>query len=139
MGEVSPGKPAVFQGDSPSSSRSADGSSTDGPAGGGIIGSGGLGLTAHAMSRMEQVNHESRALICRLWAAHPFQTQDGTEEPSEERLCLFFVFADPCLSNQPYPERRGKSVVGSVFFQQSRRVARSSMTVCYLTFPVAHG
>lgn len=52
LGEVSPEEAAVMRGDSPSSSRSGGGG------GGGAVGGmgvGGLGLTAHAMSRMEQV------------------------------------------------------------------------------------
>lgn len=53
MGEVSPEEPAVLLGDSPSSSRSGGGGGSTG--GGGVMGVGGLGLTAHAMSRMEQV------------------------------------------------------------------------------------
>lgn len=51
MGEVSPEEPAVLQGDSPSSSRSGGGGGGS-TGGGGVMG---LGLTAHAMSRMEQV------------------------------------------------------------------------------------
>ena len=62
MGEVSPDEPAVLQGDSPSSSRSGGGSSTGGAGGGGILGAGGLGLTAHAMSRMEQVRENGRTM-----------------------------------------------------------------------------
>lgn len=54
MGEVSPEEAAVLRGDSPSSSRSGGGGGGGGGAAGGM-GVGGLGLTAHAMSRMEQV------------------------------------------------------------------------------------
>lgn len=70
MGEVSPDEPAVLQGDSPSSSRSGGGSSTSG-GGGGVLGAG-LGLTAHAMSRMEKVSSKEGPcfLICRgHWGA----------------------------------------------------------------------
>lgn len=58
LGEVSPEEAAVMRGDSPTSSRSGGGGGSSHGAGGGSGGSmgiGGLGLTAHAMSRMEQV------------------------------------------------------------------------------------
>lgn len=51
LGETSPEEAAVMRGDSPASSRSGGGGGGS-AAGGGM---GGLGLTAHAMSRMEQV------------------------------------------------------------------------------------
>lgn len=61
MGEVSPEEAAVLRGDSPSSARGG---------GGGGMGMGGLGLTAHAMSRMEQVRFTTCVVksFARWWA-----------------------------------------------------------------------